>query len=290
MLNEERVKVDDSSETKYQRKRLVEDRMWYSLAPSVLARYPYDPPFFLVSSSGPAAEHQSFMFGLYRKTEEKREGRSVYAQEYDKQYKEGTMRKVFSALFVDGGHNKVPELFIDQGVWMIQDVYDNVLLRAVTKSHTPVAVKWQYHSRDEWHDDQEITVTGLGEKPADCEITITLSEDVVREDYNGIMYPGVAGVYRADGTYCTGRPVLKHEGGEFILYSSGGNWKVSAGVHNFWDTLWSGSAPSLCPADPRAARNEKQGVRNWRYAPKIQGWMRKYECDGISLKCNKHGY
>ena len=288
MLNEERVKVDGSSEFKYQR-QVEQDEVFDSVAPSLLAQFPYDPPFFLVASSGPAAQHQSFMFGLYRKTEEKIEGRSVYAQEYDKQYKEGTMRKDFRALFVDGGHNKVPKLFIDHGVWVIRDVYDKVVLRAAMPSHTPVSVKWQYQSMDEWHKDQEMTVTGLSEKPSDCEITITLTEDVVRKDFNGIMYPGVAGVYRADGTYCNGRPVLQHEEGEFTLYSAGSNWKVSNGVHNFWDTLWSGSAPTLCPADPRAARNEKQGVRNWRYRPDKGRW-RAYQSDGISLKCNKHEY
>ena len=285
MLNEERVRVDGSSEPKYQRQ--VEDEVSDSVA--ALAPSSYDAPFLLVSSSGPAAEHQSFMLGLYRKTEEKREGRSVYAQEYDKQHKEATVRKVFSNLFTDGGHNKVPELSSHQGVWVIRDVYDKVLLRAVTPSHTPVSVKWQYHSKDEWHDDQEIKVTGLSDKPSDCEITITLSDDVVRKDFNGIMNPGVAGVYSANGTYCTGRPVLQHSGGKFTLYSAGNNWKVSGGVHHFWDALWSGSAPSLCPADPRAARNEKQGVTDWRYRPDNGRW-RAYQSDGISLKCNKHEY
>ena len=132
----------------------------------------------------------------------------------------------------------------------------------------------------EWHDDKEMTVICLNEKPSECEVTITISpsEDVVR-------FPGVAGVYRANGTYCKGRPVLQHSGGEYVLYASG-YWNVRTGVNNFWSTtLWSRTAPSLCPADPRAARNEMEGLINWTYAPKIIN-----QSDRVSLKCKVHDY
>ena len=41
--------------------------------------------FVLISSSGPAADYQSDMFGVYRLSEEMREGQSVYIQEHNTQ-------------------------------------------------------------------------------------------------------------------------------------------------------------------------------------------------------------
>ena len=78
-----------------------------------------------------------------------------------------------------------------------------------------------------------------------------------------LMYePGVEGVYKADGSYYLGRPVLQHEEGHFTAYARGGFWIVSSGVGGT-GYLVSGSAPSQCPADPRAARNERQ--THWEY-------------------------
>ena len=118
-------------------------------------------------------------------------------------------------------------------------------------------------------------------------MTISLSEDVVSDINN----PGVAGVYKADGTYLSGMPVLRHEEGEFTLIKNGG-WKVTYGVHGFSDYLHSGSAPSLCPADPRATRNESRRLKLWRYTPKFKlfGHTGYPESSGIIIKCAKHKY
>ena len=78
-----------------------------------------DSPFLLISSSGPAADLSSDMFGLYRKTEKMREGRSVYTQEHDAKYRGGTCK-----------------LFSDKGVWSITYAGD-VYLRATTRSESP---------------------------------------------------------------------------------------------------------------------------------------------------------
>ena len=104
-------------------------------------------------------------------------------------------------------------------------------------------------------------VTSLSEKPHDCEVTISLSEDIKRD----IMKPGAEGLYRADGSYYRGRPVLQHEGGRFTL--SVGNikcWKVYTGVVGA-GYFKSRTAPSQCPGDPWAARNERLGRTHWRY-------------------------
>ena len=119
-----------------------------------------------------------------------------------------------------------------------------------------------------------LTVTGLSEKPSfesEAEITIRLSEDV-RSDINE---RGVEGVYKADGSYYRGRPVLQHSEGRFKLFVSNSRWKVCNDVGG----LMSGSAPSQCPADPRAARNEREGLTLWRF------WnsMKWTESSGISV-------
>ena len=107
-------------------------------------------------------------------------------------------------------------------------------------------------------------MTGLSEKPSECEVTISLSQDIVRN----IMDPGegVAGVYRAEGSYRRGRPVLQHSGGLFTLSLRGG-WSVEESPYSYSGLLYlySGSAPSMCPADPRAARNKSEGLTHWRY-------------------------
>ena len=59
-----------------------------------------------------------------------------------------------------------------------------------------------------------MTVTSLSDKPDVCEVTISLSDDVKR---NNIQVPVVEGLYKEDGSYYHGRPVLQQEGGHFTL-------------------------------------------------------------------------
>ena len=226
-----------------------------------------DPPFFLVSSRGSSVDHQCTYFGLYRKTEEMIEGHSVYKQEHDTKY---------------GG--RPCKLFSDKGVWRMEDWFGNVPLKAATPSDSPASIKWEYcvWRNKTWHDDPALTVTSLSEKPSVCEVTISLSEDVKRE----IMEQGVEGVYRADCSYFHGRPVMQHEGGSFTISAGSGAhcWKVRYGVGGV-EYLRSGSAPSQCPADPRASRNESRGRTLWEYRDKQDRWP---ESSGISIMCAKH--
>ena len=84
------------------------------------------PTFFLITSSGPAADHRGHVLGLYRRTEQMTEGRSVYMQEHDSKY-EGSPFKLFS----------------DKGVWvMTENGYE--CFRAAAPSESPTSVKWQY--------------------------------------------------------------------------------------------------------------------------------------------------
>ena len=218
------------------------------------------PPFFIVSSSGPAADCWADMFGLYRKTEELSEGRSVYIQEHDTKYL-ASPYKLSSA----------------KGVWSIG------MLRSATASESPASVKWQYKDRETWRDDPLLTVTGLSEKPSsDCEVIISLSKNVVGD----ISKPSVSGVYRVDGSYCMGRPVLLHSGGRFTLSAGrAGCWRVTSDGVGGYGHLLSGSAPSLCPADPRAASNGSGGQTSWKYKNKQIG---RTESKGIRIKCKEH--
>ena len=156
-----------------------------------------------------------------------------------------------------------------------------MFLRAATPSESPTSVRWQYqefNNKKTWRNDPNLTATGLSEKPSECEVTISLSLDIERD----IMEPGVAGVYRADGSYSRGRPVLQHSWGRFTLTMDEGCWWVQSVVGGAL-YLESGSAPSHCPADPRAARNGSEGLTYWRYNK--QGVLT--ESSGISVKCNK---
>ena len=256
-------------------------------------------PFLLITSTGPAADHMCDTFGLYRKTEEMKEGRHVFKQEHDSKEDEN-------------GDDEY-ELFSDKkGVWKLSlngtnsDEY--LKLKATTPRELPTSVKWQYryegddydwkhryeYEDDEnssWHNDPALTVTGFSEKPiCECEVIISLSQEIERD----IKDPGVAGVYRANGSYHGGRPVLKHSGGRFTLSVDvdEGSWVVDS-FYGDGDGggqyLWSGSAPSQCPADPRAAIMNtpqgmvKKGQNLWGYADNSRG---SSESEGISVKCN----
>ena len=224
-----------------------------------------ESPFLLISSSGPSADHWSEMFGLFRKTEQMREGRNVYIQMHDKKYGASSLK-----------------LFTAQGVWTIAG--RTVYMRATTPSESPTSVTWQYmvFDKDTGQDDPALTVTNLSEKPDDCKVTISLSKDVKRK----LKEPGLEGVYKADGLYCMGRPVLQHEGDRFTLSADLECWRVSTGVGGT-QYLWSGSAPSQCPADPRAVRNGNLGQTHWKYYNKQGGYA---ESSGISVKCKTHKY
>ena len=253
--------------------------------------------YLLISSTGPAADHMCATFGLYRRTEEMKEGRHVYKQEHDSQ-EEGHVDEDY-------------KLFSDEGVWAVS--FDGDLkLKAAKSSKLPTSVDWLYQFEDDeygnryddddnsaWHNDPALTVTGLSEKPScECEVTISLDQDIERK----IGEPGVAGVYRGDSSYSEGRPVLQHSGGRFTLSVEDGSWVVGdndAGA----EYLRSGSAPSQCPADPKAAiGSEGQGRKKqtfWGINESESARMKRiYDlyagsdngasgAKGISVKCNK---
>ena len=170
------------------------------------------------------------------------------------------------------------------GVWKIE-----YSLSAATPSESPTLVTWQYQELywDDWLDDPDLTVTALNEKPDVCEVTISLSEEVKKD----IKEPGVEGVYKADGSYHQGRPVLQHEGG-FTLSVESDWWSVSSDGVGGDRYLHSRSAPSQCPADPRAARDERRDEKLWKYYSKSLDWLGRDWTDsrGISISCAKHSH
>ena len=54
-------------------------------------------------------------------------------------------------------------------------------------------------------------MTSLSER--ECEVRMSLT--AISRDMKEPGVAGLAGVYWADGTYCRGRPVFRHSGGEF---------------------------------------------------------------------------
>ena len=147
-------------------------------------------------------------------------------------------------------------------------------------------------------------MASLIEKPNDyCEITISLSEEIARN----IRETGVAGVYKADGTYCRGRPTLRHSDGRFTLsvkgYDGIGRWVLTSTRRFEWSDPWddylrSRTAPSPCPADPRVARNERLGLEQWEYCKwRHQQWQGQWnqtnpfqwsQSSGITVICKTH--
>ena len=102
-------------------------------------------------------------------------------------------------------------------------------------------------------------------------------------------------LFRADGTFCRGRQILKHIESNLRLYvNARGCWVVSSDTGGD-RVLMSRSAPSLCPADPRAGLKDDMKTTFWSYEP-APWWVIVNEMDnggdmiessGISLKCNK---
>ena len=99
-----------------------------------------DDKYLLVSSTGPATDHMCDTFGLYRKTEEMKEGRHVYKQEHDSNEYE---REDYSY-----------KLFSDKGVWAVscRSRGEDLKLKATTSSKLPTSVKWKYHYKDDEFD------------------------------------------------------------------------------------------------------------------------------------------
>ena len=170
-------------------------------------------------------------------------------------------------------------------------------LKAATTSQSPTSVKWEYNDRysETWRDDPALTVTSLSERPSrECEVRISLTEDITRD----MKRPGVAGVYKADGSYSWGKPVFRHSGGVFKLRVRGASWDVRSvvGVRGGRGGdlyLLSGSAPSMCPADPRADTLGSWAVAgsyrqtHWKYRSNQGGYK---ESGDISVTCTKHKY
>ena len=91
-------------------------------------------------------------------------------------------------------------------------------------------------------------------------MTISLSWYLVTD----VKEPGVLGLYRAEGLYRRGMPVLQLSGGLFTLSVWGNCWRLGSGVRGEL-YLRSRSALCSCPADPRAARDEGRGQTLRRY-------------------------
>ena len=210
-----------------------------------------DPNFFLLSSSGlgDAEGHECGMIGLYRKTEEKIEGHSVYIQD-----QEGLE-----------GYKYLYKMFCDLGVWVVMSSWNgNVLLKASTPSQRPTSVKWQYYDLEYnlWQNDSTLTVTSHNERPrCECVVTICLRG----YNYQDIMVDidrAWSGVYRPNGRYSEGRPIFRNtdKGGGFVLFMYDGRWRVSTdsgAVH-----LCSRLSLSMCPASREPA--------DWTYCNGIQ--------------------
>ena len=118
------------------------------------------------------------------------------------------------------------------------------------------------------------------DKPRACgEITISASGAAA------VTQPECVGAYTPTQMFSEGRQVFKHKTEERYLLVDG-EWNVRESVE--WGTkMRSGSAPSMCPADPRARINEWLGQTSWVYTT---GFHRKDKNGDITVKCSVHKY
>ena len=227
----------------------------------------FPPVFLLITSSGRAVDHQCQHFGVYFSTEN--EEQTGYIQQSQRPY-----------LTSNHGEIDIPsKLIILDGLWYLLDKDGHDCLRAESRSKSPTSVAWEFYHLDRvtWYDASHLSVTCLMELPSYCEVTIKFPGDIVM-------------LFRADGTFCRGRHILNHIGSNLRLYvNAKGCWVVSSDIGGDIGgdkvLMSSRSAPSLCPADPRAARDDRRRAKGWRHWSGGE-WVQS----DIRVACRTHTY
>lgn len=219
----------------------------------------------LVTTTGPAAEYQGDMFGLYRE---------------------------------DGLHNGVPyyrQLNKSKGQllyqyskdkWFVSDILgeDDGFLRNLTSSDTVPVSGWQYaEDDDEWQHDEGMRVTQVDDvESVKCgDITITLSGEAAEH------WSDCAGVFKPMGEFSMGRQAFRNPQTDKYLSVRPGAviWGVRDNVDSTTASLASGCAPDLCPASHRASYNDRFNIKHWQYVGDDGEW---HDSADIVVKCSTH--
>ena len=125
----------------------------------------------------------------------------------------------------------------------------------------------------------DLTMTLLPDLSSDhcSDIIITATGEAAR------LWPECLGTFSSQpGEFYCGRQVFRNTTGWKLraVGDVGGFWVVCDGEG--WAGLRSGSAPGMCPADPRARVNNEYGTKNWGYRTS-EGYMQ--ESSAIIITC-----
>ena len=216
-------------------------------------------PYLNISSTGPTADCYSEVLGLYALVPGTRHGGKPVYQQMGGGYKVLYSKK--------------------KKVWTVVDVdADEKILTAKTTTSNPTTAAWKVGDQD----DVTLTVAAMTRLPPACSVSISFtspdasasanllhrllswigftSPDPVRDDpVRDELLLQVMGEYAATDQYQYGRVVYKKVDRELYLsvrLNNCGCWVVDwgEGCDSFSPILQSQTAPSLCPADPQAAK------------------------------------
>ena len=279
------------------------------------------PTYLLMSTKGPAAEHQSNLCGVWRK--EGVHNSRPYYKLYDTNY-----WAAFAAKNTE--EHRWTEKFwnflysVGDAGWVVSKNLgktdgDEQLMNPDNTDHVPV-IGWQYkikpkNDANDFFDDPLLQVTPVPDLAtiACSSITITSSRPARANSaysaYRSIAYNNAIGFsdHHNDWEECVGTflPTEEFSYGRQIFRNSSGKtlsaglwWSVSDSDFN--SILWSGCAPGLCPANPRAGFKEKLKFKSWIFypfddddisamkelasIPEFKGW----KDDNIVVKCSTH--
>ena len=225
------------------------------------------PTFLTITSSGPSADLNGDHLGLYevRGTHNS----SHYYRQVD------TVRR-------DGG-----EFFVyrcKNGNWAMGPGLDGpVSIWNQNKTDIVPLTGWECYHNGVHIDDPLLKISsGL---PLPCgDITIRGSRSAE------FMQPRSIGVYTPTKMFSGGRRVFKHVSQERYILSQPDcmNWYVQDSVDEKGPYMSSGSAPSMCPADPRARTNPSVGLSSWNYWANWGVYL--LEDPLITVTCSVHSY
>ena len=222
--------------------------------------------FLLVTTTGPAAEYEGDMFGLYKEAGTYN-GAPYYVQLDDVSTK-GEPHKIYKH---------------DDG-WRAGPVLGDTACGLLNSSTTATVPEsgWQYgDGTGTWPHDAGLRVTRVGDySPLLCgTITISATGEAARAQRSSM------GRFKPTGQFCAGRQVFycQKTGRYLTVYPNQVAWGVRDRVNSAGVGVQSGCAPGLCPALARAAVSDRRNVKSWQYA--FNGNLH----DGnITVKCSVH--
>ena len=226
--------------------------------------------YLFVTSSGPTAEWQGFMLGVYKKGGT--HNGCPYYKQLDTERRDGEEHVIYRSKRKEGEKEWTFGRGLD-GMFNIKN--------DVSKTDSVPLTGWTCFVEDKFRDDPYLRISP--DQPTACgEITISASGDAAA------YQQWCVGVYTPTQRFSAGRQVFKHKAYELYLLVPLDvvTWSVQDSVEMKGGRMQSGCAPSLCPADPRARTSERVGYTSW-----IYGWYNGEARHGdITVKCSVHKY